>query len=180
MRGAPERIRTSRLLLRRPVRRDLDGIFARYASDPEVTRYLSWPRHRSLADTEVFLRFSDSEWQQYRCGPYLAFSLASGELLGATGLTLLQADVAETGYVLARDAWGRGYATECLRSMVDLARRLGVRSLRAQCHAAHHASVHVLEKAGFVLERRIAAAQTFPNLDPRCHDVLSYRLKVGS
>jgi ribosomal-protein-alanine N-acetyltransferase len=45
-----ERIETERLVLRRPSADDGEAVFTRYASDPEVTRYVSWPRHRSLAD----------------------------------------------------------------------------------------------------------------------------------
>nr|MBA2355602.1 N-acetyltransferase [Acidobacteriota bacterium] len=48
---APEQIETARLVLRRPVAKDAPAIFERYASDPEVTRFLSWPRHQSLAVT---------------------------------------------------------------------------------------------------------------------------------
>ena len=35
---APERLETSRLVMRRPLAADADGIFTRYASHPEVTR----------------------------------------------------------------------------------------------------------------------------------------------
>jgi hypothetical protein len=38
-------------------------MFSRYASDHEVTRFLGWPRHRSLDETRAFLQFSDAEWQ---------------------------------------------------------------------------------------------------------------------
>ena len=41
---APERIETPGLILRRPRIEDAEGIFARYASDVDVTRFLSWPR----------------------------------------------------------------------------------------------------------------------------------------
>jgi RimJ/RimL family protein N-acetyltransferase len=37
---APERIETSRLVLRRPRESDAAGMFARYASDPDVTRFV--------------------------------------------------------------------------------------------------------------------------------------------
>jgi RimJ/RimL family protein N-acetyltransferase len=37
-------------LLRRPTLADAGAIFYRYASDPVVTRYLSWPTHRSRTE----------------------------------------------------------------------------------------------------------------------------------
>jgi ribosomal-protein-alanine N-acetyltransferase len=42
---APERLETARLILRRPRAADAPVIYERYASDPEVTRWLGWPRH---------------------------------------------------------------------------------------------------------------------------------------
>jgi len=56
-----ETIETERLLLRKPKQSDAQAVFHRYASDREVTRYLSWPTHRSVADTLAFLSMSDDE-----------------------------------------------------------------------------------------------------------------------
>ena len=70
-----------------------------------------------------------------------------------------------TGYVLARDAWGQGYATEALAAMVNVAHETGVRRLYALCHAGHRASWRVLEKCGFVRDREAVDVE-FPNLAP--------------
>jgi [ribosomal protein S5]-alanine N-acetyltransferase len=177
---APERIETERLLLRRPARNDVLGIFARYASDLEVTRYLSWPRHRTVDDTLMFIDFSDSEWLRDGCGPYLVISRLTGTVLGSTGLSLDTPHIAQTGYVFARDAWGRGYATESLTAMVGLARAQALTRLYALCHADHHASAHVLEKCGFTLEARRHKSQVFPNLTPEKQDVLSYAIELSA
>jgi RimJ/RimL family protein N-acetyltransferase len=52
---APVQVETTRLLLRQPRAADATSIFERYASDPDVTRFLGWLRHQSLADTQAFL-----------------------------------------------------------------------------------------------------------------------------
>ncbi len=70
------------------------------------------------------------------------------ELLGGTGLGFESSSETVTGYVLSRDAWGRGYATEALSAMIDVAMRIGVHRLSAQCHARHTTSQRVLEKCG--------------------------------
>jgi len=72
--------------------------------------------------------------------------------------------VAATGYVLARDAWGHGYATEALAAIVVVARDPGVQRLYALCHPNHQASIHVLEKCGFVLEGFLAGFAHFQTL----------------
>ena len=173
--NAPERIDTFRLVLRRPRLDDAADIFDRYAADAEVTKFVAWPRHRTVEDTRGFLQFCEAQWEQWPAGPYLILSAADGRLLGSTGLGFDAPDRAMTGYVLARDAWGRGYATEALGAMVDLARTLGVTRLYALCHPQHRASWHVLEKCAFVREAPWPAHAEFPNLEPGVRaDVLCY------
>src|SRR5262245_20672748 len=106
---APPTLYTDRLLLRRPVLADAEAIFS-YASDPEVTRYVGWPRHRASGDTQAFIAFSDDEWERDGVGPYLI--MQGDRLVGGTGLDCESRSVASTGYVLARAAWGHGIATE--------------------------------------------------------------------
>jgi [ribosomal protein S5]-alanine N-acetyltransferase len=161
-----ERIETSRLVLRRPLPSDASEVFERYASDPEVTMFLGWPRHRTVADTLAFVRFSDEEWDRWPAGPYVIASRVDGRLLGSTGLAFEAPDRAMTGYVLAKDAWGQGYATEALQAIVDLARRLCVVRLYALCHPQHRASWRVLEKCGFTCEGTWHDHAEFPNLAP--------------
>jgi RimJ/RimL family protein N-acetyltransferase len=161
-----EEIETARLALRKPQLADAEAIFSRFAADPEVTRYMSWPRHRSLDDTRAFLDFSDAEWMAGPAGPYLIFSRETGQLLGSTGLSFKSPSQALTGYVLARDAWGNGFATESLHAMVELARELGVHQLEAVCHIEHRASAHVMEKCGFVCKGVERVHTEFPNLSP--------------
>jgi len=172
----PERIETTRLIVRRPVASDAATIFARYASDPEVTKFLGWPTHRSLDDTRGFLKFSDIEWKRWAVGPYL-LEAHDGRLLGSTGLSLETASRASTGFVLAKDSWGMGYATEALQTMTIVARSMNVRRVYAICHVDHHTSAHVLEKCGFEREGILRAYAEFPNLAPgEPDDVCCYGL----
>jgi ribosomal-protein-alanine N-acetyltransferase len=198
MRRAPEEIETARLLLRRPRASDAEVVFVRYASDPDVTRYLSWPRHRSVEDTRIFMSYSDVEWEKWGCGPYLIIEKAEGQmpkleshrgkagnvmtapraaLLGSTGLSFESPTRAMTGYVLAKDAWGRGFATEALGAMVALARSLGVTYLFALCNAEHRPSWHVLEKGGLTREIEVSKCE-FPNLAPGQFDTYRYSIHL--
>ena len=171
---APLELTTARLVLRKPAASDAQAIFARYASDRVALRYIGWPAHESLDATRAFLAFSDAEWRRWPAGPYLICSRDSGVLLGGTGFAFESAERAATGYVLARDAWGKGFATEALRAVVEIAAPLGVARLTAICHVEHRASWRVLEKAGFVREATLPRHQVFPNLGPEPQDVLFY------
>jgi ribosomal-protein-alanine N-acetyltransferase len=173
---APELIETARLHLRRPLAHDAEAIYYTYASNPLVTRYLSWPTHRSVDDTRAFISWSDSEWQRWPAGPYLAFDRSSeGRLLGSTGLAFKSQVCAATGYVFAERAWSKGFATESLTAMVQLAQSLGVQRLEAICHVEHRASAHVMEKCGLNYEGVLRAHTRFPNLSPgTLSDVFAY------
>jgi [ribosomal protein S5]-alanine N-acetyltransferase len=172
-------IETERLILRPPRAEDARRIFERYAGDPRVTQYLGWPTHRTIDDTKAFLAFCASEWQRWPAGPLLIESRASGALLGSTGLNFESTQQAATGYVLAQDCWGFGYATEALGAMRDLAARLGVTRLYALCHPGHHASSRVLEKCGFALEGTLPDYAEFPNLKPGVRGtVLCYAVRL--
>ena len=179
MRG-PERIETPRLVLRRPGAADAESIFARYASDPEVTRFLGWPRHESIGQTRAFVDFSDAEWERWPVGPYVIEARDGGQLLGGTGLAFETPFRAATGYVLAKDAWGKGFATEALGALVSRAAELGLRRLYALCSPDHIPSRRVLEKCGFTREALLRHHSEFPNHSGRePSDVLCYARLFG-
>ncbi len=69
-------------------------------------------------------------------------------LIGCAGLGRDGDDV-ELGYWIARDHWGRGYATEAVRAVLSVARALGHRRIVAGHFVDNPASGRVLEKAGF-------------------------------
>ena len=163
---APERFETERLILRRPRVEDAELVYDRYASDRDVSRYLAWQLHQSADTTRLFLEFSDQEWQRWPAGPYLVESKADGSLLGGTGFAFETAYRASTGYVLAKDAWGRGFATEAVRAIVDIGRTIGIVRLYALCHVDHGKSARVLEKSGFAREGVLQRYLEFPNLAP--------------
>ena len=86
-------------------------------------------------------------------------------------------DEAMTGYVLAKDAWGRGCATEALEAMVDVARRINVARIYAICHPEHRASWRVLEKCGLWSDQSWSKQAEFPNLAPgMLQDVVCYKV----
>jgi ribosomal-protein-alanine N-acetyltransferase len=155
----------ARLVLRRPGPADAASILDRYAADPAVTKFLSWPRHRTVEDSHAFVHCSDEVWSATLAGPYLVWD-RKGELLGSTGLNVETPWRAATGFVLARAAWGQGYATEVAAAMVALAALIGLARLYALCHVENRASARVLQKTGFTFEGVLHSHTTFPNLDP--------------
>ena len=76
--------------------------------------------------------------------------LADGTLIGACGLELRDGSVPEIGYWLGVTYWGKGYATEAVRALIDRAfGDLDHPALQAGARVTNPASRRVLEKCGF-------------------------------
>ncbi|MHB1260755.1 MAG: GNAT family N-acetyltransferase [Thermoplasmatota archaeon] len=164
---------TARLVLHRPLRRDAPAIFEAYASDPEVTRHLTWRTHASLADTHRFLDAADRGWATGSDHPYLAW--LGDRLVGATGLTRVGPTRMRIGYLVARPLWGQGLAGEMLRGMVTLAFGAGrCQSVEALVDPDHPRSMRVLAKEGF--EPSGQAIGIHPNLEPGVRTLERYVL----
>jgi [ribosomal protein S5]-alanine N-acetyltransferase len=161
----PEHIGTDRLVMRRPMSEDAQAIFTGWASDARATRFVAWSRHESIDDTRAFLHFSDEQWERWPAGPYPITDAATGELFGSSGFGFRDPGLADIGYILRLDAWGHGYATECVRALMDCAASaLGPLTLSASVHPDNRASLSVLRKCGFECDQRSGEHGAFPNL----------------
>jgi RimJ/RimL family protein N-acetyltransferase len=170
----PVEILTERLSLRPPTEGDAETMFARYAHDPRVCRYLSWTPHQSVNDTVEYLRQSATEHTPSPVDRYLIWSSSSGQLLGSVG-GVVQDTRVQFGYCLARDAWGQGYATEAARAYVDAAMNdPSIWRIQAYCDTENLASAHVLEKIGLTCEGTLRHFLVMPNLGSDPRDMLIY------
>ncbi|MBR2987092.1 MAG: GNAT family N-acetyltransferase [Clostridia bacterium] len=145
---------SERLLYRVMTKDDVDDLY-RYASDPSVSRYLTWEAHPSRAYTA---RYVARVRQAYREGRFFDFALIlreNGRMIGTCGLTSVDEDnrSCEIGYVLSREYWGRGLATEALGTLLAFAfSELGFHRAEVRFMADNRASLHVAEKNGMVFE----------------------------
>lgn len=169
-------LHTRRLLLRPPRLSDARAIFERYARDPEVTRYLLWRPHRTIADTRAFLRFCASEWKGRTNFTWVLLRSSDRALMGMINLRP-RGHAFEAGYVLARPDWGRGYMTEALRAVIREAfRQPGIFRVAAACDVANAASARVMEKAGMAREGRLRRYAVHPNVGVKPRDSLLYAI----
>lgn len=138
---------TSRLTLRPGWPEDAMAL-AQAIGHEEVVQNLSrapWPYARGDADAFLSLPRGAAE-------PRFQIVERSGgyRLIGGIGLMREAHGEHELGYWLTPAAWGRGYATEAGRAMLDIARHaLGLRRIVARHHADNPASGRVLRKLGF-------------------------------
>jgi RimJ/RimL family protein N-acetyltransferase len=170
----PEQLITQRLRLRPPTAADAEQMFARYTSDPEVARYLSWTPHQSVADTREYLGLREKENAEGTSAGYLIFTRDENQLLGAVG-GRIQSTLIQFGYCLARDVWGLGFATEAARAFVAAAiAQPSIWRVQAFCDLENLASARVLEKCGLKLEGTLRRYMVLPNLGAAPRDVFCY------
>ncbi len=76
------------------------------------------------------------------------------EELGVTGFRIMSAGHAEVGCLLLPEYQGKGFGTESRRAIIDYAAAIGLDSLESTVTDGNIASCKVLEKCGFVFDRR--------------------------
>jgi [ribosomal protein S5]-alanine N-acetyltransferase len=148
-------LETERLLLRKMRLDDAEAMFA-YASDPEVTRYVIWETHRTIQDSEDFLRSAIDGYERGDFGGWGVVLKDSGEFVGTCGIDGGYAPEharAEIGYVLSREHWGQGLMPEAVRAVFAFGFEvLSLNRIQARCIAENVASARVMEKAGMTYE----------------------------
>ncbi len=159
--GPRPELRTARLLLRGWHPED-EAPIAAINRDPEVTRWLNRP-----GGDGVIAGFSAAvteHWDTHGFGLYAVELLdgrAAGEFVGFVGVaypTFLPqlAHRPELGWRLAREAWGRGVATEAAAAVRDDAvARLSLSSLISIIHPENMRSRRVARKLGMSIESQI-------------------------
>ena len=159
----PETIVTDRLVLRLPKPSDDEAVFA-YASDPEVTRYMDWARHTDIRDAEQHRQEILQKWKSGEEFTWRITMKPSDDPIGAIACRVRGHSVG-LGFVVARDHWGNGYATEATRAIMAWAvSKETIYRVWATCDIGNLASARVLEKAGMTKEGVLRCRTRRPNL----------------
>jgi ribosomal-protein-alanine N-acetyltransferase len=173
--GIPATLRTQRLLLRPIAVADAADVFA-YGSDPLVTRYVTWPTHRTIEDA---IDYVNRQAREYEAGPVLHWGISEGEgrpMIGSIGFSAVSDRhySGELGYVLARPYWKRGLTTEAVRTVIDVTfRYTPLNRVQAHCLVANRASARVMEKSGMTFEGILREAGFFKEA---FHDLQSWSI----
>ena len=160
-RTGTQRIETQRLILRRFKTEDAEDMYNNWASDPEVTRYLTWPAHSGVEVSRRVL----AEWVPlYENGSYYNWAMEykeTGKVIGNISVVRLNesTEAADMGYCMSRAYWGQGLMPEALKAVIDyLFDVVGLNRIAA-CHDVNNPkSGRVMDKAGMKREGILRAA----------------------
>lgn len=148
-------IETSRLVLRPFVLEDAEAMYRNWASDPEVTKFLSWSPYKSVDTAHEILgiwtkQYSDKTFYQW------AIELKEiGEPIGSISVVNHddRVDMAEIGFCIGKPWWGQGIMTEAFQAVIDfLFGEVGVQRIEAGHDPNNPASGAVQRKCGLKYE----------------------------
>ncbi len=171
---------TERLTLRPPVLEGAHPIFRNCASDPEVTRYLTWRPHADVEQTERFLQWCLDRWDSGAEFTWVITLRGSDEAIGMVS-SRREGHKANLGYVLTRRFWGRGIMTEAAGRVADWLRASPeIYRVWSTCDVENRASARVLEKVGLEREGVLRRWIVHPNLSPEPRDSFMYAVSITS
>jgi RimJ/RimL family protein N-acetyltransferase len=155
-------IETERLLLRKPRAEDAADLAVAYA-DPEVVRFMGDGSIATLAEVEAEIEEWLERWESWGLSLFSLERREDQRVVGRAGFLLwdpvtweIPGDEVELGWLLAREHWGRGYATEAALALRDWAfRERGLTRLISLISHENKRSIRVAERIGERYERDI-------------------------
>ena len=141
-------LETERLILRPMNESDIEGVFE-MRRDVDVMRYIREPVS-SRREAENWVNLISSRWAKDKIGFCSLIEKASGKFAGWCGLwELKESGETEVGYAVAKEFWGRGYASESAAAFLNYGfSRLNLEKIVAVARPENTASRRVMEKLG--------------------------------
>lgn len=148
-------IETDRLILRKAVREDAQPMFRNWASDPEVTKFLTWPAHGSIAVSEMVIGSWLQEYEKENYYQWMIELKELGQPIGSISAVRQRDDIgeAEIGYCIGKNWWHKGIMAEALTAVIEyLFTEVGMNRIAAKHDPNNPNSGRVMRKCGMKYE----------------------------
>ena len=144
---------TPRLVLRPFVADDAQDMYINWASDPEVTKVLTWPTHKSVDISQWVC----DDWVSHYCeSDYYNWAIVyDGHAIGSIAVVEHDDKIskAQIGYCIGRNWWHMGIMAEALQAVMNfLFDEVGVDRIEARHDPRNSNSGHVMRKCGMKYE----------------------------
>ena len=150
-----KKLETTRLILRPFVKEDAPAMYRNWASDPEVTKFLSWPTYKTVDTAHEILNIWVSQYSEPAFYQWAIELKELGEVIGSISVVNFddRVDMVEIGFCIGRCWWGQGIMTEAFRAVIDfLFEEVGVQRIEAGHDPNNPASGAVQRKCGLKYE----------------------------
>lgn len=149
-------IETERLILRPFTMADAEPMYRNWASDDEVTKFLTWPTHSSVEVTKMVL----TDWTASYAKPdFYNWAIVLKEngpepigSIAAVGIDE-KTECVEMGYCMSRAHWRKGIMAEALTALIGfLFDEVGFNRIQADHDPNNPGSGRVMQKSGMQFE----------------------------
>ncbi len=148
-------IETKRLILRKFKLTDAEGMYNNWASDDDVTRYITWATHKNIEETKEVVSKYVTESEKNNYYHWCIELKETGEQVGSIGAFRLFDDLQlfEVGYCIGKKFWNMGITTEAMHALIKFFfEEVGVNRIEARHDTKNPASGVVMKKSGMQLE----------------------------
>lgn len=147
MNGTIPTVKTERLVLRPFSEGDADPLH-QILGVKDVLRYFPSPNPPSLEQVQKLVSHQIKHWQEHGLGWWAVEPRHTPELIGWCGLQYLpETEQVEVAYLLGKDHWGQGLATEAAMASLQFGFDvLNLATIIALVHPENRASQRVIEK----------------------------------
>ena len=165
------------ILLRPPGEDNVEAITAA-CQDDEIQRWTPVPRNYTQADAHEFVRDAAERWATDAGAPFAVLDAADGHFLGLVGVRVInlhiERSIGQIGYWVAREARGRGVASQGLVLVSRWAfNGMGLARLQLVTEPENIPSQRVAERAGF---QREGVLRSYIELHGSRRDAVMYGL----
>ena len=148
-------IETQRLILRKAIQEDAEPMFRNWASDPNVTKHLTWPVHSSAAVSEQVIVAWLQEYEKDSYYQWMIVLKELGEPIGSISVVRQndRVEEAEIGYCIGSRWWHKGIMTEALTAVIEyLFTEVGINRIAARHDPNNPHSGGVMRNCGMKYE----------------------------
>ena len=150
-----KRLETTRLILRKAVKEEAEPMFRNWASDPQVTKFLTWPTHSSISVSQTVIESWISEYEKDNCYQWMIQLKELGEPIGSISVVRQNDRIAEAeiGYCIGSRWWHQGIVSEALSAVIEyLFTEVGINRISARHDPNNPHSGGVMRKCGMKYE----------------------------
>ena len=145
-------LETDRLILRPFELDDAESMFNNWASDDEVTKYLTWNTHKSIEETKEVLAFWVNQYEKEERINFAIVYKENNELIGGIDVVGYLEGVPVIGYNLSRKYWNKGIMTEACKKVIELLFSLNHEKIIIEAMVENIGSNRVIQKCGGVYD----------------------------
>jgi ribosomal-protein-alanine N-acetyltransferase len=148
-------LETERLILRRFTIDDAEAMFQNWASDDEVTKYLTWPTHTDVSVSRDVINSWIPLYQKPEHYNWTMVLKEIGEPIGSIAAVEQRDDIkmVHIGYCLGRKWWHKGYTSEALKELIRFfIEEVGVNRIESRHDPRNPNSGKVMVKCGLKYE----------------------------